>query len=373
MYAIYSNNIIDRKINVDMDIIVENILQSAEHVSAIVLTGGFGRDEGSVLLDGEKCQPLNDYDVTVIAETWHEGLDLDAKRVELASLCGIRQVDLALISQKSLPKLKLSMLNYDLVNASKVIYGDHDWAKKAPKWNACDLPYKEGVKPLFLFLSSILQAYPQSNEMSHEELFWSYQQSTKAVLGWSTAMLVFDGLYDPSYQNRNLLFQNKYSEKKELCELVSKATAFKLKPNASPCNQDGLNEFWSLTKEAHLDVMKDLIPKFYNTKFTNWERLVLRHKLSFSSIAKKALSVLFSRHHYENCLNIDIAKLFMCLSLDSDNEYFFNKSRAHYKKLMLTEKLNTPSKDREQYLRQLITTDINARIFFEQGNAIYYE
>jgi hypothetical protein len=209
--------------------------------------------------------------------------------------------------------------------------------------------------------------------MSKEDLFWSYQQLTKTILGWSTAMLVFDGLYDPSYHKRNLIFQNEYSENKALCDLVQKATEFKLQPNINPCHQDELKIFWRSAKDAHLNVMKDLLSKFYNTEFSNWENLLWRLKMSPANIAKKLLSNLLARHHYQNCLNTDLAKLYMCLSLDSDDTVFLNKSRGYYKKLKLKEKLEAPSKDYQKFLRQLIMADINARIFFEQGSTIFYE
>ena len=373
MYTVNSNSLVKNHINSHMEIMVKHILESADDVSSIVLTGGFGRGEGSVLHDDLKCQPLNDYDLTVIAKRWKTGLDINLLRVKLAGLCGIRQVDLSLKTKKDISNIQFTMANYDLIYASRVIYGNHDWAKKLAKWNPSNMPTKEGIYPLFLFLSSIIQAFPRNTHMNQEDLFWSYQQLTKSILGWSTAMLVFDGLYDPSYHKRNLIFQEKYSHKKDLCDLVERATAFKLKPIINPCKHSEINKIWGSASEAHIEVMKDLVPKFYNIKFTNWNSLVRRHRYSRNNILKKILSIFFRRHHYQNCLNTDFAKLYMCLSININSDDFFKKSQQYYKKIKLKEKLYNPSNDENEYICQLIMADINARIFFEQGNTIYYE
>lgn len=373
MYTINVNDDVDKKINSHMSLIVNHILESADDVSTVVLTGGFGRGEGSVLFDKAKCQPLNDYDITVIAKRWKPSLDINLLRVKLAGLCGIRQVDLSLKTKKDISTLKFTMANYDFINASTVIYGDKHWAINLPKWHPADMPIKEGMYPLFLFLSSVIQAYPRDKQMKEEDLFWSYQQLTKSILGWSTAMLVFDGLYDPSYYKRNIMFQERYSNNKELCCLVKKATEFKLAPSINPCKQSEINNIWKMASDAHIDVMKDLISKFYKIKFTNWDNLIIRHKYSAANILKKILSVIFRHHHYQNCLDTDIAKLYMCLSINNNNNEYFNKSQNYYKKLKLKERLQNPSNDYNEYICQLIMADINARIFFEQGNTIYYD
>ena len=85
------------------------------------------------------------------------------------------------------------------------------------------------------------------------------------------------------------------------------------------------------------------------------------------------LSVLLGRHHYKNCLNTDIAKLYMCLSIKNNSDEYFKKSQQYYKKLKLEERVYNPSSDKHEFMSQLIMSDINARIFFEQGNIIYYE
>ena len=51
-----------------MDIIIETIKKNIPptNLRSIILSGGFGRGEGSVIVEGEKVTPLKDYDILVI-------------------------------------------------------------------------------------------------------------------------------------------------------------------------------------------------------------------------------------------------------------------------------------------------------------------
>ena len=57
------------------------------------------------------------------------------------------------------------------------------------------------------------------------------------------------------------------------------------------------------------------------------------YRYSPKNIAKAILSVLFRKHHYYDCHNTDMAKLYYCLSLDSKDDYWITKSKQHYKRI----------------------------------------
>lgn len=371
MFTVYKNELINQKIKGDMDQVTKTILSLVTNVDAIILVGGFGRGEGSVLLDGKKCQPLNDYDLVVITDEMVSEDELVEARLDLAEKCGIRQVDLSIKRRKDLASLKFTMANYDLINASFIIYGSLNLKRESPSWQASSLPKVEGVFPLFLFLSSIVLSYPKSNSMTSQEIFWAYQQTTKSILGWSTAMLVFEGLYDSSYVSRNKTFQEHFSEFPELCILVEQATNFKLRPTLDPCTYSDYLEVWNKAKETHLDVMKLLLSRYYSVEYDSWNALINRHRVSPKNIAKALLSLILRKHHYYDCLNIDIAKLYFCLSIE--NESLLSYSKHYLKKVKLSKTEQEFSIDREEYRQQLIMGDINARIFNERGSEIFYE
>ena len=370
----YTNKLVKNKIDSDMSIIIKTINSRIINVDSIILSGSFGRDEGSILINHNVCQPLNDYDLTVITNEYFDKDELEILRTDLASMCGIRQVDISLLKPSNIKKLNFTMANYDLFFASKVIYGDFYNIFKIPDWKPEDMPHKEAIVPLFLFLSSIIQSYPINKDLSSDAIFWSYQQITKSILGWSTAMLIYEGLYHPSYSERNKRFQEKFRENEKLCNLVNKATLFKLKPDINPCNIQELNDFWSEARKAHLESIKLLLPRFYNYKFVSWDYLIKRHLWSPRGTAKMILSILLQKHHYYDCLKIDIAKLYLCLSFDSaDKNKFFKKSKIFLKKLSSYKKSKHSLSTYDEYIHHLIMHDKNANLFYQRGVDIFYE
>ncbi|MHC4579941.1 MAG: hypothetical protein ACYS14_00690, partial [Planctomycetota bacterium] len=58
---------ISNRIQEDLDRIVEEITQ-LEGIVALILMGGFGRGEGSVVTIRGRTRPLNDYDLMIVTE-----------------------------------------------------------------------------------------------------------------------------------------------------------------------------------------------------------------------------------------------------------------------------------------------------------------
>jgi hypothetical protein len=100
---------------------------------------------------------------------------------------------------------------------------------------------------------------------------------------------------------------------------------------------------------------------------------VVRHQSSFINIIKTIYSILFNQHHYRDCLNTDIAKLYLCLGLNHGGKEFIDKSKKYYQKLVMNrEELSLIDRD-EDYLNLLLKSDINAQIFYARGNQIFYD
>ena len=333
IYTVHSDVAFDKRISNDIDILVKNVLSGIKGVRSIYLCGGFGRGEGSVLKKDHHIQPINDYDLVVFNDKKESNYNLDRIRSDLSKLCRIRQVDISVIHHKSINSLNFSMHNYDLIYASKLIYGKHEEAFKEIVWDPSKLPLKEGLTPLFLFLSSILKPFPIKESLSDQEVFWSYHQICKSILGWSTAQLVFEHAYVPSYAKRYETYQQIFSNDEKACSLVNKATQFKLSPNLRPCNEVELQNIWNLAKTKHLEILISLLGKFYGKNQIEFESLTWKHFNSISSIAKRLLSFLARKHHYGDCLNIDMSKLFLLLSIENNNDItYLQNSISHLKK-----------------------------------------
>ena len=194
---------INDKVNIDLKIINNFLNTKIKNIESIILVGSFGRDEGSVLVVNNKIHSINDYDLVVVINNRSDYPDVDKLRIELAMILNIRQIDISFYLKSKLSKIKFSMFSYDLKYASKIIYGNQKILDLIPKMKSSKMPFIEGVRPLFLFLSSLLHAYPIKKQIDKNQLFWNYQQLSKSILGFSTAMLIFDKKYHYSYLNYN--------------------------------------------------------------------------------------------------------------------------------------------------------------------------
>ena len=194
------------KLKSDITDIVGFLISKIHSIDGIFLVGGFGRDEGSIMMHEGKVHVINDYDLVIITSKSYKKDEIDYFRNELEAMLSIRQVDITTYNKWQLRTMAFSMYSYDLKYASKCIYGDKEVLELIPKMNKAEMPVLEAVRPLLLFPVSLLQARPKSENLSDIDLFWSYQQITKSILGWSTAMLIDKGLYDPLYSKRSELF-----------------------------------------------------------------------------------------------------------------------------------------------------------------------
>ena len=91
---------IAKRINGDLSIIQQIILENFNDVESIILAGGFGRGEGSVLIHKEEVQPINDYDLYVITKFDNQKNIINKVRKLISSIIKIRQVDLEVIPIK---------------------------------------------------------------------------------------------------------------------------------------------------------------------------------------------------------------------------------------------------------------------------------
>jgi hypothetical protein len=68
IYTVLEDKRVDNKVDIDLKHIVERVT-SVQAVLAIILGGGFGRGEGSVLVDEKGIRPVNDYDLLIGLQT----------------------------------------------------------------------------------------------------------------------------------------------------------------------------------------------------------------------------------------------------------------------------------------------------------------
>jgi predicted nucleotidyltransferase len=133
--------ICNRRLNSDIEIIRNIILQRFSRIDAIILCGGYGRGEGSWIIEKstKKVYPYNDYDLYIVTD-----MKLSLKKIseienEISKKVGLRWIDIDTITKVKLTNLKPSIKNIDLKYASKIIYGDMNILKEIPDINPSNI------------------------------------------------------------------------------------------------------------------------------------------------------------------------------------------------------------------------------------------
>ena len=130
-------------------LIVDRVRSLSDGLRAVVLYGGYGRDEGSWYVDKTGAvRPYNDYDLLLVLDRVIERNEREQLRAELAGNVLFGGIDISQKTTGELSSLRPSIFNYDLKYASKVIWGDANILQMIPDISASSLPIEE-VETLF--------------------------------------------------------------------------------------------------------------------------------------------------------------------------------------------------------------------------------
>lgn len=279
-YTVYSGKV-DQCIQAQLDIIVDKVVVNVSGVHSIILSGGFGRGEGSVLLKDGKVIPLKDYDIHIfvdeipernVVEATYDAIykKLDMKNPENANFRFSEfVVDLQF---KKIGDLKLlpDIANYDLKKASNVLYGN-DLRSLIP-WNIEDIPLSSGLRFLFEKMTGLIghfsTDYLTKEPAEHEKNLIIYE-CYKTYIEIATVLCLLMGCYEPSYKLRSQLFKENFKVKlpdlykklPELPKLVEKATKFKLRPNFKKIDEKTV-QLWDQTRKILFIVLKYYLEQY---------------------------------------------------------------------------------------------------------------
>ena len=370
-FTIHDTQNIDDRITFDLDLITQIILNQFTNVESIILAGGFGRGEGSVLIVNNDIQPINDYDIYIITKNNSKIVDLENLRNSILKRIQIRQVDIELIQAKKLKYLKPTMANYDLKYASYVFYGNKKILESIPFIDSSKLSLREGRTPLLLYLISILQSYPgeKDSQITDNEKFWIYQQISKSILGWSSALLILHGKYHSSYIEREKIFKEIINNE-VWCELVQKATQFKVSPFLDI--KEDLYSLWYLNKQEHMKVLMLFLSQYYNKQYSDWVTVIKDYRNDYENIVRKFFGWLLNKKIYKDRINLTVIELLVLLAKSENN--------IDEKLLkVINNEINKFNKNRNNnYSWELarkfcIDHDPNCKIWKERGNSIFYD
>lgn len=257
IYTVLDANEIDNAIEADLDVIVKK-LSDIPSVREIILGGGFGRGEGSVILKGGIAKPVNDYDIFLIVDD-EKCADFKKLEKELAQTIGIRLIDLIPVQYSSLSTLPANQFYYDLKYGGRPIWGEKH-LNIIPAFKEGHLDGGAGKTLLLNRLICIIEAYSENfktRNMSDDEKFFLVNQTGKAVSACVEALLMKKNIYHHSLRRRKEIFESAFAGKKELISLNSTAAYFKLQPSMNP-DIDAVS-YWERTVAQFTDVIADFI------------------------------------------------------------------------------------------------------------------
>jgi predicted nucleotidyltransferase len=208
-YSVRGSAAFDARIDADMKRIADAVYASkfSRHWKALVLLGGYGRGEGSPLIQrserAEVEMPFNDYDLIVVTNSMDPLLKKELKRLEksLSETIGL-PVDLYPYRASALPTCEFSLLNYEMKYGHRVIRGDQKILDAMPDYSHDAIPRSEGTRLLMnrgKLLLDIKNRMSKPEPLTREEKQTFLKFLFKADLAFGDCALLLRGAYDLSY------------------------------------------------------------------------------------------------------------------------------------------------------------------------------
>jgi len=320
--------------------IVESIVPLCSELRAIILYGGYGRDEGSWIIesDGEH-RPYNDYDILLVIENKIPVEQIELLRKDLAKQIGIRWVDIGQKTPEELQKSRPSIYNYDLKYASKVIQGDLNILSLIPKMDAAKLPLKEGETLFFTRLWTLLGSLDEkgfSVDRAGEESRFFRNQMAKAVLAVVDVLLLQKRAYYSSYKERVKRLSELYPEKIELCDLSEWALEEKLFPKAPDMTADEIKKLYQKIHHFFFSEVYGLLTKYYGRRIENPKGIERHLKWGVTSIVKRVGWIVLRKNlNWEKRIAVNLAQSYIAAAFNNDVNYkeFFQRGIGYIRYL----------------------------------------
>jgi len=238
-YTIFNNEIVDLKIEKDLDYIVTEICKNISPIS-IILTGSFGRGEGTVVQENGKLHFMSDYEICVVCSKLRTRKICSILSKKMSEELGIA-TSISWISPTrlrynrnrniSIGYTNPSIFMYELKAGSRVIYGKNLIKKNII--HPSNINLWEGIKLLLNRMAESFAQYSSNDLESYVKSYWI----DKILLACGDILLLHSSQYHYSYQERrnrliSLLDKKKHSFlTKEELKYIIKAYKAKLSGN----------------------------------------------------------------------------------------------------------------------------------------------
>ena len=321
----------------DIRTIVSKLRFLSSH--SIILHGGYGRDEGSWVVGNGEYRPYNDYDIFLIIEKKIPESELNDIRKCLAKEIGIKWVDIMQLHPGELSSLRLSIKNYDLKYASKVIYGDVSILELIPEMDVTKMPLVEGEILFFTRLWTLLGCLDSKgvNQILRGEASRFFRnQMAKSVLAVVDVMLLLKGGYHPSYRERVKRLIELYPHRKGVHEIARWSLEEKLWTQAPDMSAEEVKSLYTKVNQLFFMEMLKLLSYYYGRKISTVNDVERYYCYALPNLAKRVGSVLLRRSlRRERKLAVNMAQMFIAAAYSTSgiNNEYFQQGLRYIKKL----------------------------------------
>lgn len=218
---------------------------------AIVITGSFARNEGSVLITGNRIRVLGDMEYMVVfAPGVNRGLlqrELDGHAKQLRTELKSRGIECDLefraIEPQYFYSLTPQIFGYELLTHGRAVWGDPSVLSAVPKPVRESIPQWDAWRMLNNRIIEQLEWSDQIEAYSRDQLDRLYYQLIKCHIDLATTLLIFAGRYADTYAARadalcKWAFEMESVPRMKflhfIAQRVAACTAFKLDPNNAP-------------------------------------------------------------------------------------------------------------------------------------------
>lgn len=288
-YTPHTEKWINDKIHHDMQIVCEEILKVVKPIS-ILLIGGFGRGEGSILVRNKTISPLRDYDILLVlnrkisfseiqkmTENAHKRLGYDSP-INRDFMFSDFAISILPLNRSDLQHLS-DIKTYEIKTGSEILFGED--VREEIKLSPSDIPLSSGARFLFLKIIGLVALfspkYLQSPPTGREKMNLIYDCG-KAYMDMGTALSLISGIYKPTYSERDEIIKKNFGQcfpklsKKvpHLSKRINFFTHLKLFPNEKTYNEIDAVKIWFDTRRDLGAVLKYYMNRYLGIKGKDW-------------------------------------------------------------------------------------------------------
>lgn len=288
-YTVNGDPRIDAKVENDLQRIKTGIKMLMGNAAEVILVaGGFGRGEGSVVATTQRIRIINDYDIIILLRArgplsfwcqfrrWNEPLEKLAEC--LAKDMDMKQIDLAMRSRSYFSKRTAPTIEkYEIRNGHSLLAGRFDPCNLMPNWKGDQIPLFEGTwlfrnRGLGLLIAGCYIDRLGRIDATYRENFAI--ECNKALLAIGDSVLLLESKYHWSYANRLKIIEGDRFPNvpcgEDIVKLYAEALREKLKPEFNRYHLRNPLECWLEITTMFIEFFLWFEGRRLGSRFNDW-------------------------------------------------------------------------------------------------------